>query len=315
MWKRFTCINGLKACFNYALSHLGVVRFTHRPVFAAIEPANFCQLHCPECPVGLRSHSSSQTASPAAKYLSLDDYRLILSRLSPSIHTLMLYWQGEPLLNKNLPEMVRLAKAEGLFVMLSTNAQLLTETTADALYRAGLDRIVISIDGFTPSSYAQYRVGGSLDKALRGLRYRSAKVVELQVLRLRSNEQEWAWIRRHYRALGADRLVFKTAQFYDFEQGHPLMPSNPKYSRYQLGKDGLYHLRHPVKMPCRRLWMGCVVDALGDVYPCCYDKDRRYPLGNLLTQSLDQVWFGSRADQIRRQWQQKPAEICKNCAG
>lgn len=314
--------NAISAYISYALSLFGVVRIMHYPTFVSIEPANFCQLRCPECPVGKYHVQDVQSTKDKgqrrkAKCLSLEEYRVILDRVAPYAHTLLLYWQGEPLLNHDLPEMVRLAKQRGLFVMISTNAQLLDEQMAQSLYRAGLDRIVISIDGFTQSSYEQYRVGGSLERALAGLRCRAAKVVELQVLRLRTNESEWPWIRQNYRRLGADILSFKSAQLDNFEQGHPLMPTDARYSRYVQHPDGTYRLRKQgPDHACRRLWMGCVVTVDGEVLPCCYDKAHQYPLGNLLHQSLRDVWLSEGAMAFRKHVlrDMNTIPMCRNCA-
>ncbi len=265
------------------------------PAFVSIEPADFCQLRCPECPVGQRASlpdtPDSQKEKRPRHLLSVDAFRTILTQIQSTAHTLQFYFQGEPLLNPMLPDMVALAHRAGMYTIVSTNAQALTSDMAERLVASGLSRIIVSIDGFTPESYAAYRVGGHLPLALAGLRYlreakrrhRSHICIELQVLRLSTNESEWAWIRRHYRTLGASCLTFKTAQLYDYEHGHPLMPTSPRYSRYRLGKDGLYHLHRPRRRSCYRLWSGCVITADGTVLPCCYDKSSSHPFGNCLT--------------------------------
>ena len=327
--------NALCANLSYALSHLGIVRIFHYPTFVSVEPANYCQLHCPECPVGAGSslqlppkgEGLTGVASNTSKTsLSLDSFRRILAEVGPWVHTMQFYWQGEPLLNKQLPEMIRLAHEAGLYTIVSTNAQALTEDMARQLYEAGLSRIIVSIDGFTQESYEAYRQGGKLDKALAGLRHRSAKLVELQVLRLRTNEHEWAWIEQHHRQLGADRLVFKTAQLYDYEHGHPLMPSDERYSRYTQGPDGVYRVKKRKRgngamllrkwgNGCHRLWTGCVITVTGEVLPCCYDKGHEYPLGNLLQQDLRSIWYGEKANAFRKYYLQNAFDIaiCRNC--
>lgn len=333
--------NALCANLSYALSQRGIVRIFHYPTFVSVEPANYCQLHCPECPVGQRTTSNTGTTrSTAPTNLPLDSFRHILAEVSPWIHTLQFYWQGEPLLNRQLPEMIRLAHNAGLYTIVSTNAQALTEDIARQLCEAGLSRIIVSIDGFSQASYEAYRQGGKLDKALAGLQYlHEAKsthtkwlarlhspLIELQVLRLRTNEHEWDWVRRNYRKLGADRLVFKTAQLYNYEYGHPLMPTDERYSRYTQGPDGFYRLKKKEKgnttallskwsNGCRRLWTGCVITVTGEVLPCCYDKEHEYPLGNLLQQDLRSIWYGEKANAFRRHYLQNAStiEICRNC--
>jgi radical SAM protein with 4Fe4S-binding SPASM domain len=262
-------------------------------------------------------------------------FHRILDDVKEYAHTMQFYFQGEPLLNKQLPEMIAMAHQVGLYTIVSTNAQALSRSTAEALVKSGLSHIIVSIDGFSEESYAAYRVGGSLHKALEGLQHlANAKAelhsrirIELQVLRLRTNEHEWDWIKKNYKSLGATHLVFKTAQLYDFEHGHPLMPTNERYSRYRKTADGTYvhkssHLsplalsphRLIASRPCLRLWSGCVITTNGDVLPCCYDKDHKHTLGNIMTQSLVEIFHNQQANALRRQilCGHLP-EMCKNC--
>ena len=69
--------------------------------------------------------------------------------------------------------MVSEAHAIGLYTIVSTNAQAMTEETAEALIRAGLSRIIVSMDGLSQESYGTYRIGGDIQRcqdALRRLR-------------------------------------------------------------------------------------------------------------------------------------------------
>ena len=242
--------------------------------------------------------------------------------------------------------MIAMAHEVGLYTIVSTNAHALDHSMAKALIRSRLNRIIVSIDGFSEDSYAAYRVGGNLQKALEGLKYlrqakeqfKSSIIIELQVLRLKTNEHEWNWIKKHYKGLGATRLVFKTAQLYDFENGNPLMPTNERYSRYRKTTNGTYiHKKSSrrISLPyagasktqmfwtalregarsCYRLWSGCVITTNGDVLPCCYDKNHKYVLGNITTQTLKEIIYSRASYSLRKQILQGkhiPA-MCKNC--
>jgi radical SAM protein with 4Fe4S-binding SPASM domain len=143
----------------------------------------------------------------------------------------------------------------------------------------------------------------------------------MQVLRLRSNEHEWLWISRNYKKLGATRLVFKTAQLYDYQHGHPLMPSQARYSRYRKAADGSYFLhrswlrRHWINTPCYRLWSGCVVTTTGEILPCCYDKAGQFSFGSLTKQSIEDVWHSSKAKAFRQGilHHSQDIPICQEC--
>ena len=278
--------------------------------------------------------------------LTMELFLRILDDVKEHAHTMQFYFQGEPLLNKQLPEMIAAAHQVGLYTIVSTNAQALTPEMANALVKSGLSRIIVSIDGFSEESYAAYRVRGSLHKALEGLQHlANAKAelhsrirIELQVLRLKSNEHEWSWIKKNYKKLGATHLIFKTAQLYDFEHGHPLMPTDERYSRYRKTADGTYvHKKaSPKSSPkgkdfitslfslpfregsgvglCLRLWSSCVITTSGDVLPCCYDKDHRHTLGNITTHSLSEIFHSNKANTLRKHiLKGNLPEMCKNC--
>ena len=327
-------LNQLRCWTSYALSLFGVVRVHHLPTFVSVEPANFCQLRCPECPVGIAS--SPNHLSPN-RLMPLSIFERVLEQVQATAHTMQFYFQGEPLLNKQLPEMIVAAHKAGLYTIVSTNAQSLSQDMANALVQSGLNRIIVSIDGFSEESYQAYRIGGSLQKALDALRclanakrlHKSHIRIELQTLRLKTNEHEWEWIKKNYKKLGATHLVFKTAQLYNFEHGHPLMPTQPRYSRYKKTTNGTYvhkkayRLLHPTSIlhrafgaTCLRLWSGCVITTTGEVLPCCYDKDGQHALGNIAEQSLLDIFHSKRANALRHRVLHATApipEMCKNC--
>jgi radical SAM protein with 4Fe4S-binding SPASM domain len=244
----------------------------------------------------------------------------VLREAASYAHTMQFYFQGEPLLNKDLPQMIREANDAGLYTIVSTNAQALTEDLAEALVRAGLSRIIVSMDGLTDASYGAYRIGGSVAQCKAALGYlRAAKerlhgqtLIELQCLRLRTNEHEWGEFKRQYRLFGADRLVFKTAQLYGYADGHPLMPSDPRHSRYVQGADGHFH-RRPLRKGCFRVWSGVVVTTDGDVLPCCYDKAHAYAYGNIMDTPLAELFTSDKAMTFRKAAMNEQPQICKEC--
>ena len=296
------------------------------PTFVSVEPANWCQLRCPECPVGQRASGKAREENAKSRprqLLSTEMFRTILGQIERTAHTIQFYFQGEPLLNAALPEMIAMAHQAGLYTIVSTNGQALNQATAERLVASGLRRVIVSIDGFSQESYSAYRIGGRLELAMAGLhylqeakqKYRSPIRIELQVLRLSSNEEQWEHIRQHYREWGATHLTFKTAQFYDYKEGNPLMPSEERYSRYRKEKDGLYHLHRREHRSCYRLWSGCVITAGGTVLPCCYDKGAEYAFGHIEEQSLESIWHGITAEAFRRRILHKAdrPKMCGEC--
>ena len=252
--------------------------------------------------------------------MSIEVWERTLNEVKATAHTIQFYFQGEPLLNKDLPQMVREAHEAGLYTIVSTNAQAMTKAMAEALVKAGLNRIIVSMDGLSQESYGAYRIGGDVEKCKAALRYlqeakkhfRARICVILQCLRLRTNEEEWKELKRVYKDLGADRLELKTAQLYDYADGHPLMPSDARYSRYIQGADGKYH-RRKLGKGCLRAWSGVVVTTNGEVLPCCYDKAHQYSYGNIMEKSLLELYKNEKALAFRKAALQERPSICQEC--
>ncbi len=254
----------------------------------------------------------------------MDLYKHILDELSPNLITLLLYFQGEPYIHPQFMEMVRLASAKKIYTMTSTNGHFLSEERARQTVTSGLDRLIISLDGLTQETYSAYRREGRLEEVLQGIRrlvkwkkkLQSRKPhLVLQFLVVRPNEHEIPEVKKLAKELGVDELQFKTAQIYEYEDGHPLIPVNLRYARYKPLGNGRWALKKKIKNRCLRLWQGAVITWDGRVLPCCFDKDARYEMGRIPHTAFRQIWKGEAYKAFRRQLvsNRKEIAICKNC--
>jgi len=94
--------------------------------------------------------------------LTDETYKKVIDELAPTLSYLLFYFQGEPYLNPKFLDQIRHAASQNIYTATSTNAHYLTDAMAEETVRSGLDRLIISIDGTTQETFAQYRVGGSL---------------------------------------------------------------------------------------------------------------------------------------------------------
>jgi sulfatase maturation enzyme AslB (radical SAM superfamily) len=107
---------------------------------------------------------------------------------------------GEPLLEPGLlARMVRYGKAVGLrTINVNTNGLLLTEPVALSLMDAGVDLIVIGIDGFSKATYEAERIGSDRDVVYanveRLLQLRAARAsgpeIQVQFIEMEHNAHE-----------------------------------------------------------------------------------------------------------------------------
>ncbi|MFZ1731514.1 MAG: radical SAM/SPASM domain-containing protein [Bacteroidota bacterium] len=288
-----------------------------RPYTLTIEPTNRCNLKCPECPSG-----NGEMVRPLGM-MDLEHFRQIVDEISRDVFYLQLFFQGEPFINNQLVDMIAYARSKRIFVSISTNAHFLRREIVDALLRAGLDRLIVSIDGLTQEVYEEYRVGGSLQKvhdalahvdAVRRVLGRSATTeLTLQLLVTRQNEAQLPQLRSLAQTHDAD-VALKTMQVYSIESAERFLPRDERYSRYRI-VDGELQPKSGLHNRCVRLWERSVITWDGVVVPCCFDKNAEYPLGSLEENSFDEVWQSEKYHDFRNRVLngRRDIPICRNC--
>jgi len=140
----------------------------HRPVTQLtkvyIEPTVACNLDCITCfrnaweqPIGRMTEET------------FERFLAGLKQLSP-LPGVYFGGIGEPLFHPKTIEWIARVKQLGVKVELITNGTILTEKMARALIDAGLDVLWVSIDGASPETYADVRLGAELPDILTNLR-------------------------------------------------------------------------------------------------------------------------------------------------
>ncbi|MHB8599828.1 MAG: radical SAM protein [Ktedonobacteraceae bacterium] len=127
-----------------------------------IEPTSRCNELCQQCPRTLLTREDDRD-------LSFDKFRYIVDQF-PVLERVVLHGLGEPLLNKELPRMVRYLKDRGAYVLFNSNGIALTLKRGQALIDAGLDEYRLSMDGATPETYVIVRGVDAFDKIWRNVR-------------------------------------------------------------------------------------------------------------------------------------------------
>lgn len=256
--------------------------------------------------------------------MEMDNFTRIIDDISGHAFYLNMYFQGEPYLNPDFLEMIRYAKRNRLYTSTSTNAHFLDESKAEETVEAGLDRLIVSMDGLKQETYEKYRVGGSLPKveaALRNLFVAKQKLasvtpfVELQFIAFGHNEHEIVALSNLQDEFGIDQVTVKTAQVYDHKGGSDLIPQDGRLSRYVRNGDGKWRVKSELPNHCWKMWHSCVITWDGDVLPCCFDKDGTYQMGNVLNVPLEDIWHGAAYNNFRQQLlsSRKQIDICQNC--
>ena len=237
---------------------------------------------------------------------------------------LILYFQGEPFLNKQFLEFVKYAAQKNIYTATSSNAHYFTDEMAKATVESGLDRLIISIDGTTQDTYGKYRIGGNVDKVIEGteklliwkkkLKSKTPHII-WQFIVFKHNEHQLPEIKKLAKQVGVNELGIKTAQIYDYQTSDNFIPENKDLSRYEKLPDGTFQIKNKLLNQCWRMWRGSVITWDGLVVPCCFDKDATHRFGDISSQSFHEVWHSDKYNNFRNAIlkSRKEIDICTNC--
>ncbi len=141
----------------------------HRPVTHLtkiyVEPTVACNLECLTCFRNAWTESNGR--------MSDQTFEAILTGLQALDPIPAVYFGGigEPLAHSRTIEWIARAKQAGASrVELITNGTLLNEARSRQLIDAGLDMLWVSLDGATPESYADVRLGAELHQVVKNMR-------------------------------------------------------------------------------------------------------------------------------------------------
>src|SRR5215467_8731076 len=95
-----------------------------------IEPTSRCNEFCQQCPRTLLSREDDRD-------LSFEKFCAIVEQF-PVLDRVVLHGLGEPLLNKDLPRMVRYLKERGTYVLFNSNGIALTRRKGQELIDSSL---------------------------------------------------------------------------------------------------------------------------------------------------------------------------------
>jgi radical SAM protein with 4Fe4S-binding SPASM domain len=260
------------------------------PEVMAIESTNYCNIKCIMCPRG-----------------EPDLMRRPLGHMEPAVleriieqaeffgDPTWLHWFGEPLMNPLIFDHIKIAKRKIANLGISTNATLLRPQAQLSILESGLDSIIIAIDGATKEVYEnvrkserfefeQVRENAEQFLALRRARGQTRPFVVLSIIAMDITSPDLDAFRDYWEERGADQVIFK--------------PYANWGGQYADVIDDLGAVRPPTasgsprQHPCKLMWKSMVVAWDGKVVPCCFDYDAKMVMGDLTTQTVEEIWNG-----------------------
>jgi cyclic pyranopterin phosphate synthase len=287
------------------------------PIYVEIAPIGACNHRCTFCAVDYIGYNPVRLELDVAKRLLADMGRL-------GVKSVMFAGEGEPMLHKEIDQMVLAAAAAGIDTSLTTNATVISEAFVEQAL-PHVSWIKVSLNAGTAATYAAIhqtkasdfdKVCNNLKRLVEARDRRELKcTIGAQVLLLPENADEIVTLARLCRdELKLDYLVvkpysqhnFSITQTYrdlDYRKFLFLQEELAAFDteRFQLifrnntmnkSADG-QAARYPRCLATPAFW--AYIMATGAVYGCsAYLLDPRFDYGNVNAQDFQQIWEGEK---------------------
>lgn len=264
---------------------------------AYVEITNICNMHCSFC------HGHKRPA----QQMTEAEFSHILTQLKGCTEYIYFHLMGEPLCHPKLPELIRMAKAQGFHPMLTTNGTLLNKR-GEALICAGTEKVSISLHSFEQDSESDYR-----DYLQQVARFAETAVSQGVIVNFR------LWNKGADEGRNDIALSFLQEYFSD-----PWMKNTRGYRL----RDKLFlewgdrfiwpDMENPTQstqMTCYGLRSQFGILCDGTVVPCCLDSEGVMALGNVFQENLTDILESPRAKAIAEGFRNHKAveDLCRRC--
>ena len=252
------------------------------PVEFNIEITGVCNHKCTFCP---QLHMARTKG-----HMSIDLLDKILAQISGRTELSLLHLAGDPILHPKLEQVLEAFERHHVPVLFSTNASILDAKRRKILIDHPPEVLIFSLDAVNAETYESIGRIGNFENVISDIRSflderpgrRPHTIV--QFIYMKENQEEAEEFRRQWKKWGADQVRIKP--YFDF----------PGIDQYQ----GANNPRNDQSGHCHYLWRQMAVYWDGVVPSCCLDMEGHYILGDLKTQSIEEIWNNSKMTELRK---------------
>jgi radical SAM protein with 4Fe4S-binding SPASM domain len=306
------------------------------PYFATVGDRYQCNYRCVFCEWFSPLVKKRRLQVGGSDYLSVDVYRKLVSQLSELGTKVILIGNiEEPFLDTALIEKIRYTKAYNLNCFVITNGSLITKENAEQLVDLRLDYLNVSLNAGAPQTYQKIHpteTEATYQRIVTMVSYIEKLKVEKQTLfpRIRLS---MVVCNRNYpdivkfvelaHKVGVKHVLIKrfisvTKEIIDELE---LTPKQEEETREYIQKAITFAKKHHINidlewtewtgaqklhtdedLPCYFGWLFCVIDADGNLYPCCFQERTRDSLiGNINEADFKALWRSEKYQTFRKQ--------------
>ena len=282
------------------------------PFTLFIFPTTYCNFKCNYCGHSLGHAEMKKKYGFIPEHMSMDTFEKVIQQAKQfpkKLKMISLTGHGEPLLNKNLPEMIKKIKEADICerVEIISNASLLFPDVTDKLIAAGLDTLRISLQGLSSQKYEEIcKYKTCFDDYINNIKYfyehKGDCNLFIKIMDIALEEGEDEKFYNLFRDI-SDRMYI--------EQCRPVYDGVEMTKGMQVVADR-YGRKHDKREVCPLCFYMLGIFPNGDVEPC----DTIYKpitLGNVNDKSLSEIWNSKELREFRIMHLNKQRSNNKSC--
>lgn len=267
--------------------------FPSQVIIDVTELCNLACTHCPHPDFKRSEHYAGRCLEPELCAKAVGE---VAEAGAGLVQQIRFTSEGEPLLHRGIYAMVADAVSRsGTFVSLTTNGVLLTDDRIVQLLCTGLHLVDVSIDAFTPETYARIRVRGDLavtranvERLISTVRNeRLATRVVVSYIEQPENAAETADFERYWRLAGAHDVAVRRLHS---AAGAVIPVANVLRQR----------ATEATRRPCVYPWERVVLTPRGTLAFCPADWTHGSTLADYRSTSIAELWRSVRYADLRR---------------
>jgi radical SAM protein with 4Fe4S-binding SPASM domain len=297
-----------------------------KPFSLYIEPTNMCNFRCTPC-----AHGSENTRRDLMPFchMELSLFKKMMDELKgwdgPKLKIMRLAVLGEPLMNPDFCEMVRLAKDTDVAERVDTflNGSLLTPEIADKLVDYGLDYVRFSIYAATDKRHFEVsRTKVSVEKirdnikCLRQIRDAKGKTKPFILVKMfDSFDEDNEIFFNMYQGI-ADEIGLEKVHNATRYCGNDLISAYYRDKEKVAKTEAAFKTELHTQHACPRPFINMVINSAGDCLMCTHDAPKATRIGNVHDQTLRELWKSDAMFEFRKmQLENRNGEnrLCRHC--
>lgn len=299
------------------------------PIEIEISPSGLCNHRCVFCAVDYIGYQPD--------FLDKDVILKNIEFMSQKgLKSIICSGEGEPLLNKDMPDIANGIKSFGVDVAMSTNGVLFTEEKAESCLGA-FSWVRFSVASMEESSYDKIQRGkkGDLERLKNNLsacvkikRDKKLKTtLGVQCLLLPDNMEQLPDMAGQLREIGVDYLTVKpysqhlhSENKFEIDYGK-MLDLEKELAQYETEAFSVYFRANAMKkMHHEKCYTKCWglpfmthIDAKGNVWPCvAHIGAEEFCYGNIYEESFEEIWEGNRRKAVTEKlWALDINRVCR----